>query len=53
MLDTLEKFYIFREAEGKNQIIDKLTVQHNAIFETIVYEDPYRGLGSLQKSQLE
>jgi hypothetical protein len=53
MLDMLEKFYIYREKEAKNQINDKLTVQHNSIFETIVYEDPYRGLGSLQNSQLE
>jgi hypothetical protein len=52
MLDT-EKFYIYRETEAKNQINEKLTVQHNAIFEIIVYEDPYRGLGSLQSSQLE
>jgi hypothetical protein len=47
MMDTLEKFYIYRETEANNQINDKLTVQNNAIFETIVYEDPYRGLGSL------
>jgi hypothetical protein len=53
MFDTLEKFYIYRETEAKNQINDKLTVQHNDIFETIVYKDPYRGLGSLQNSQLE
>jgi hypothetical protein len=45
MLDTLEKFYIYRETEAKNQINDKLTVQHNAIFETIVYEDPSGGFG--------
>jgi hypothetical protein len=42
----------YRETEAKNQI-DQLTVQHDAIFETVVYEDPYRGLGSLQNSQLE
>ena len=43
MLDTLEKFYIYRETEANNQINDKLTVQENAVFETIFYEDPYRG----------
>jgi hypothetical protein len=53
ILDTLKKFYIYRETEAKNQINDKLTVQHNVIFETIVYENPYRRLGSLQNSQLE
>ena len=47
MLDTLEKFYIYRETEANNQINDKLTVQNNAVFKTIVYEDPYRGLQSL------
>ena len=47
MLDTLEKFYIYRETEANNQINDKLTVQNNAVFKTIVYEDPYRGLRSL------
>jgi hypothetical protein len=46
MMDTMEKFYIYSETEVKNQINNKLTVQNNAIFETIVYEDPYKGLGS-------
>ena len=50
MLDTLEKFYIYRETEANNQINDKLSVQNNAVFETIVYEDPYRGLRSLINS---
>jgi hypothetical protein len=52
MRDTLGKFYIYRETEANNQIKDKLTVQNNPIFETIVYEDPYRGLGSLTNRQL-
>jgi hypothetical protein len=50
MMDTLEKFYIYREKEANNQINDKLTVQNKAIFETIVYEDPYREVGSLTNS---
>jgi hypothetical protein len=50
MMDTLEKFYIYGQTEANNQINDKLSVQNNAIFETIVYEDPYRGLGSLTNS---
>jgi len=50
MLDTLKKFYIYRETEANNQINDKLTVQNNAVFETIVYEDPYKGLRSLTNS---
>jgi hypothetical protein len=42
MMDMLEKFYIYREAEANNQINDKLTAQNNAVFKTIVCEDPYR-----------
>jgi hypothetical protein len=45
-MDT-ETFYIYRETEAKNQI-NKLVVKKNAIFETIVYEDHYRGLGPSQ-----
>jgi hypothetical protein len=40
MMDTLDKFFIYREIEASNQINDKLTVQNNTIFETAVYEDP-------------
>jgi hypothetical protein len=36
MLDTLEKFYIYRETKNGNQVNDRLTVQSNPIFETIV-----------------
>jgi len=43
MLDTLEGFHIYIETKAGNQINDKLTVRENAIFETIVQEDPYRG----------
>jgi hypothetical protein len=50
MMDTLKKFYIYRETEANNQINDKLTVQNNAVFKTIVCEDPYRGLRSLTNS---
>jgi hypothetical protein len=43
MMDTLEKFDIYRETVAKNQINDKLTVQKNAISKTIAYEDPAWG----------
>jgi hypothetical protein len=46
MMDTVEKYYIFRETKINNQINDRLTVQPNTIFETIVKYDPYRGLPS-------
>jgi hypothetical protein len=29
-----------------NQINDKLTVRENAIFETVIQKDPYRGLAT-------
>jgi hypothetical protein len=50
MMDTLEKFYIYRETEANNQINDKLRVQNNAVFKSIVCEDLYRGLQSLTNS---
>jgi len=44
MMDTLEKFYIFRETKINNQINDRKTVKSNIIFDTIVRNDPHRGL---------
>jgi len=38
MMDTLKRFYIYREIKSNNQINDKLTVSANAIFETIVHK---------------
>jgi len=43
MLDTLEKFYIYRETKNGNQINDRLTVHSNPIFETIVKHSPQGG----------
>ena len=40
MMDTIEKYYIYRETKLNNQINDKLTVQPNIIFETLVRQDP-------------
>jgi len=44
LMDTIERFYIFRETKQNNQINDRLTVKPNIIFETIVREDPHRGI---------
>ena len=44
MLDTIEKFYIYRETKLNNQINDKLTVKPNVIFETLIRQDPHRGI---------
>jgi hypothetical protein len=41
MMDTLERFYIYREIKFNNQINDKLTVKAKAIFETIVHKNPH------------
>ena len=44
LMNTLEKFYIFRETKRDNQINDKLAVRPNIVFETIVQKDPHRGI---------
>jgi hypothetical protein len=44
MMDTLQRFYIFRQSKLNNQTSDKLTVKPNIIFETVVQRDPHRGL---------
>jgi hypothetical protein len=49
MVDTLERFYIFRESKINNQINDRLTIKPNIIFETIVQKDPQRGLAAAYK----
>ena len=47
LMDTLEKFYIFREMKLDNQINNKLAVRPNIIFETIVEKDPHRGIHNI------
>jgi hypothetical protein len=47
LMDTLEKFYIFRETKLDNQINNKLAVRPNIIFETIVQKDPHRGIHNI------
>jgi len=42
MLDTLERFYIFREARRGNPINDKLIIQSNPIFEALIRSTTYR-----------
>jgi hypothetical protein len=43
MLDTLEKFYIYRETKRNKQINDKLTVKPNVICDVLVHKDHHRG----------
>jgi len=46
MMDTLERYYIFREIKLNSQINDKLTAKHNIIFKIIVHKDVHRGLSA-------
>jgi hypothetical protein len=43
MMDTLERYYIYKETKSNNQINDKLTVKPNSIFETLIHKAPHRG----------
>jgi len=43
MMDTLERYHIYKETKSNNQINDKLTVKPNTIFETLIHEAPHRG----------
>jgi hypothetical protein len=38
-VDTMEKFYIYRETKDNNQLNDKHTVIYNSIFETIIEKE--------------
>jgi hypothetical protein len=42
-MDTLERFYIYRETKYNNQLNDRLTAKPSAIFEAVVHEDSNRG----------
>jgi hypothetical protein len=40
LLDVWEKFFIFKETKTGNQINDKLSVQYNPIFDTVLQQKP-------------
>ena len=40
MLDTFEKYYVYKEAKNDNQLNDRLAIQNNPIFETIIRHPP-------------
>jgi hypothetical protein len=42
MLNTMEKFYTYKETRINNQINDVCTVKPNVIFDTIVLKDTVR-----------
>ena len=43
MMDTLEKFHIYKETKLENQINDKNTIIHNILFDTIIHKKPGSG----------
>jgi hypothetical protein len=43
MMDTLERYYIYKETKSNNQIKDNLTVKTNTIFEILIHEASNRG----------
>ena len=42
-MDTLENFYIYKEAKMDNQINDKGTIKQNILFDTIIRRNSGRG----------
>jgi len=52
-MNAIEKYYIYRETKMNNQINDKLTVQPNATFETIVRHETHRGLQTAHDPQAD
>jgi hypothetical protein len=51
LMNTLEKFYIFHETKLNSPINDKLEVKSNIIFDTIVHQDPHRGIPNAHSMQ--
>jgi hypothetical protein len=43
MMDTLERYYIYKGTVSNNQINDKLTTKPNPIFEAVIHKDSCRG----------
>jgi hypothetical protein len=43
MMNALESFHAYRETKANNQNNDRLTVRENAIYKTLIQEDPHRG----------
>jgi hypothetical protein len=51
LMDTIEGFYIFCETILNNQINNRLRAKSNTIFETVVLEDPHRGIHDTGNTQ--
>jgi len=43
LMGTLECFHIYKETKAGNLINDRLKAKENAMFETIIQKDPYKG----------
>ena len=52
MLDTMEKFYIYKETRINSQINDMCTVKPNIVFESLILEDTDRAHITLQQPVL-
>jgi hypothetical protein len=44
MLNTIEKFYVYKETKNNSQINDRHTVTPNVIFDTILHKNNDRAL---------
>jgi hypothetical protein len=42
-MDTLDRLHIYNETRLDNQINDKYAIKNNAIFDTIIHSNSYRG----------
>jgi hypothetical protein len=42
LMDTIEKFHIYKETHQNNQINDRDTVKYNAIYDTLVLQTSHR-----------
>jgi hypothetical protein len=42
LMNTIEKFHIYKETKKHNQINDRHTIQPNPIFETLLHTNPAR-----------
>jgi len=47
LMDTIEKFYIYKVTRDNNQINEKNTVKSNVIFDTIICEEANRARSNI------
>ena len=42
LMETMERYYIYKETYMNNQINDKNTAKHNILFETLIHNNTSR-----------